>query len=144
MKSVVEIEIDAAQERSAELFADPNNNPRWMHDIARVEHLGGLPGETGSIYRLVPKQGHQVFVATVVERDLPSKLRLFLDSSSVSVSVTDRLVRLSDWRTKLVSEEIFRFKGLFRAMFGFFAQRAIKAAHRKHMESFKHFAESQT
>jgi hypothetical protein len=56
--------------------------------------------------------------------------------------VNVRFVALSSERTRLISEEVFRFKGLFNKVFGFLAQRSIKKAHRRHMEAFKRFAEA--
>ena len=144
MKSKVELEINARQPDLAALFADPRNNPRWMDDIDRFEPIRGELGKPGSVYRLVPKRGSTAFVATVVMRDLPTKLKLSLDAPGVSVQVTDTLLRLSDHRTKLISEEEFTFKGAFRKITGLLAIRAIKRVHRRHMESFKHFAEGQT
>jgi hypothetical protein len=142
MESVVELEINVGQAKVAELFADPRNNPLWMDDIERVESITGELGQPGSKYRLVPKRGPFTFIATVALRDLPNQLGLTLDASSVSVAVQATLVRLSDSRTKLVSTETFRFKGLLGKALGLFSGHAIRAAHRHHMEGFKRFAES--
>jgi hypothetical protein len=141
MKSVVELDIDVRRNELADLFADPRNNPKWMDDIERIEPVRGELGAPGSVYRIVPKRGKLVFVATVVTRELPSELRLSLDAPSVSVLVVDKFVPLSDQKSKLVSEETFSFKGAFNRIFGSVARFAIKRAHRKHMESFKRFAE---
>jgi len=51
MKSIVELDIVAPQERVAELFSDPRNLERWMDDAA-YEPMSGVPGEVGSTYRL--------------------------------------------------------------------------------------------
>jgi hypothetical protein len=141
MRSVVELEVDVPQERLAALFADPDNSTRWMDDLERYEPMSGEPGMPGSTYRLVPKTGKMVFVATVISRKLPNEVRLNLDASSVAVSVTGTFVALSSDRTRLVSEEVFSFKGPFHKLFGLVAQRAIRNAHRRHMEAFKRFAE---
>jgi hypothetical protein len=143
MKSVVELDINLPQARLAALFTDPRENPEWMDDIERIEPISGELGEPGSVYRLVPKRGKLVFTATVVMRELPTESRLALEAPSVSVLVKATLLKLSDQRTKLVSDETFAFKGMFNQLFGFLAQGAIKRAHRRHMESFKRFAESQ-
>jgi hypothetical protein len=143
MKSVIELEIDAPRGRVAELFADPRRNPEWMDDVARIEAVSGVLGNPGSSYRLVPKRGNLTFVATVVARKLPDELRLSLDSPTVAVAVEARLLALSDRKTKLISEEVFTFKGTFGTILGFVARRAIKRAHRRHMEAFKRFVEAQ-
>src|SRR5919201_1862272 len=90
-KSVVELEINRPQQEVAQLYADPRNSPMWMHDIARYESVSGEPGSPGSTYRLVPKQGDIVFLATVVARNLPDDLRLRLESPQADVEVTARL-----------------------------------------------------
>jgi hypothetical protein len=105
--------------------------------------VSGEQGMPGSTYRLVPKTGKMIFLATVVARNMPHELRLILEASNVRVFITGKLIAVSAARTKLISEEVFTFKGLFNTIFGFFAQNAIKAAHRSHIEEFKRFAEKQ-
>jgi hypothetical protein len=142
MKSVIELEIDVPQARLAELFTDPGQNTRWMDDVDRVEAISGQPGMPGSKYRLVPKKGKMVFVATVLARNLPTEAHLSLEASNATVSVKGFFVALSSGRTRLTSEEVFSFKGPLNRILGFLAQGAIKHAHRRHMEAFKRFAET--
>ena len=141
MTSRVELDINERQSRLAALMADPQNNPAWMDDLARIEPIKGAAGQFGSVYRMVPKRRGWAFVATVVERTLPKELRLLLTGPHVTVDVTDHFVGLSDTRTRLISEETFTFDGIFRRMMARFAQGAIKRAHRRHMEAFKRFVE---
>jgi len=142
MTSRVELEIEVPQEPLAQAFAEPRNNPAWMDDVDRIEPISGELGQSGSTYRIVPKRGDRIFTARVLHRALPAQLTLLLDSPQVSVSVTDSFQRITDGRTRLVSEEIFTFKGIFGNVMGFLGRRAIKEAHRRHMEAFKRFAES--
>jgi len=53
------------------------------------------------------------------------------------------LSMLSDGRTRLVSEEVFKFKGVLNAATGLLARRAIHKAHYRHIEAFKRFVERQ-
>ena len=141
MTSVVDLEIDVPQARLAELHANPELSTEWMDDVERYEAVAGQPGMPGSQYRLLPKTGAMVFVATVISRNLPNELRLQLDATQVRVSVTARFVALSAERTRLISEQVFRFRGLFNRVIGVLAGGAIRKAHRRHMEAFKRFAE---
>ena len=141
MKSIVEVEIDRSQIQAAELYADPRNNLEWMHDIARYEPLSGEQGMPGSTYRLVPKEGDMIFVATVVERKLPDELKLHLKASDVDVEVRGTFTSISPTRTKLISEQVFTFKGGDETISAS-VKEDIKAAHRRHMEDFKRFAEN--
>ena len=140
MKSVVELDVEAPQEKVAELFEDPWAFPKWMDDLERIEPVSG---SGMSRFRLVPKTGNLVFIARVVDAEAPHHARLALDAPSVSVSVTGRFRKLSDQTTRLVSEEIFHFKGFLGHVYGWLGRSSIRRAHRRHMESFKRFAESQ-
>lgn len=142
MKSIIEIEIDLPQQKVAELHADPRNSLNWMHDIARYEPINGEVGMPGSTYRLVPKQGDMIFLATVVERDLPNEIKLRLEAQDVTVAVTAKFIGLTSGKTKLVSEQVFDFLGQDDASISSDTEQAIKAAHHQHMEDFKRFAES--
>lgn len=141
MKSVVKLDIEASQDELAGLIFDPKASPRWMDDVQRIEPLGGKFGQAGSRYRLVPKDGGQGFVATVMLRQPPGRLRLVLDAQHFSVAVNTQLIKLSSRRTRLVSEQVFRFNGAFSAVYGFLARRTIQRNHRRHMESLKQVAE---
>jgi hypothetical protein len=142
MTSRVELDIDARQPQLAALFADPQNSTEWMDDVDRIEPISGAPGQFGSIYRLVSKRKGWEFVATVVRRALPMEVALLLTGPHVSVDVRDQFVRLTAERTRLISEEVFTFDGLFRKLVGFLASGTIRRAHRRHLEAFKRFAET--
>jgi len=144
MKSIVEIEIDVPKQELAALFADPGNMTTWMDDLERYELISGDAGMPGSRYRMVPKAGasQMEFVATLTSRNLPDEMGLTLESPNVDVSIICTFAALSAHRTKLVSREVFTFRGLFNKLFGFLAQRDIRKHHRCHMEAFKQFAET--
>ena len=74
MKSVIELEIDVPQARLATLFADAQQNTKWMDDVENVETISGQLGMPGSKYRLVPKKGKMVFVATYLPGIFPANL----------------------------------------------------------------------
>jgi uncharacterized protein YndB with AHSA1/START domain len=143
MRSVIELEINAPQEKVAELFDNPRMFPRWMDEVARVEPLrtsSRLP--LGSEFRIVPKAGRRAFRGRFLRREPPYRTRLLLDAATVRVDVRGTFVKLSDQRTKLISVEVVGFKGLFGRVLGLLGRRAIRRAHRRHMESFKRFVES--
>ena len=144
MKSKVELNIAAPQSLVAELFSNPARNPEWMDDVEQIEAVSGRLGEVGSVYRVVPRQGGMRFTGTVLGRNLPDSVQLSLDEETVSVLVHAKFIHLSERVTKLISEEQFTFKGTFKKIFSIFARPAIKRAHRRHMESFKRFAEQES
>lgn len=89
IKSVVELEINVPQDKLAELYADPDNNKKWMDDVDLYEPISGEPGMAGSKYRFGQNGNRKmVFVATVTARNLPDEVKLTLDAPNVQVSVT--------------------------------------------------------
>jgi len=142
VKSIVDLEINVPQQELFKLFADPRNNPKWMHDLDRYEPVSGEEGMPGSIYRLVPKKGNMVFLATVLDRNPPNELRLNLEASVANVAIAASLIALSPTKTRLISEEVFTLKGFLNRLLGpLFARNAMKTAHRNHMVDLKSFAE---
>jgi len=140
VKDIVEIDIDAPVAKVARLFTNPGNSEKWMDD-SRYEALSGDQGAPGSTYRLVSRKGKMTFTATVVARDLPNEAQLVLEAPNVVVRVKGTFAAIGPDKTKLISEEIFSFKGLFNKVFGLLARHSIRSAHRHHMESFKRFVE---
>ena len=143
MKSIVDIEINASRNDVAALLADPANMPQWMDDLARIEPISGELGMPGSKFRMVGRPGtaQTDFVVTVTARHLPELFALKLQSDRVDVAVTTTLAALSAARTRMRSQEVFSFHGLFNALFGLLARSRIRAHHRAHIESFARFAE---
>jgi polyketide cyclase/dehydrase/lipid transport protein len=140
MKDVVEVEIAAPVELVAERYSNPRNSAEWMTDLERYEPISGEQGDVGSRYRLLTTK-HMDFVATVVARDLPDSVSLVLDSDEVGVSITTTFVALPSGRTRLVSAEDFKFKGLAARVVGLFARTGIHRAHREQMDAFKRYVE---
>src|ERR1041385_7957948 len=109
--SSVEVEIRRPLGEVADLFADPANNVKWMHDIARCRPLSGEPGMPGSTYELIPKKREErTFVVTVLTRRLPEELGLVLTSDDVDVAVVARMTATDAGGTKLVHNEMFTLK----------------------------------
>jgi len=144
VRSVVDIEIDAPRELVAELYSDASNNPKWMDDLERNEPISGVPGEPGSSYRMVSRDSDMHFVVTVVSVQLPENVRLHLEWKRSTVDINVDFIQLDTNLTRFVSTEDFRFSGFLPRLGGLLARSAIRAAHRRHMEGFKRFAERQS
>jgi uncharacterized protein YndB with AHSA1/START domain len=143
MRSVVDLEIEAPRETVAELYSDPRNNPKWMEDLERNEPISGELGEPGSKYRMVSKDSDMHFVVTVVSVYLPENVRLRLVWKQFTVDINVDFIQLDTGLTRFISTEDFGFTGFRARLGGLLARRAIKSAHRRHMEGFKRFAERQ-
>jgi len=141
MTSIIELELNISQEKLAALFTDPKFSLEWMDDVGKIEPLQGDLGKPGSTYRMIPKKGNFIFTARVGSQELPKQAKIELEASFVSVFITGKFIAMSANRSRLISEEIFVFKGFIGKMMGFFGAGSVKKAHRKHLESFKAVAE---
>ena len=144
MRSVVDLDIDAPRETVAELYSDPRNNPKWMDDLERNEPISGVLGQPGSRYRMVSRDSNMHFVVTVEALRLPEHVRLHLEETHATVDINVDFVQLDVGLTRFISTEDFHFTGFLPRLGGWLARGAIKAAHRRHMEAFKRFAERQS
>jgi hypothetical protein len=142
VKSTVVVDVDAPPKEVASLFADPSINVQWMHEIERYEPISGRQGMPGSVYRLIPKHGSTSYTATIVKR-FPDQLYLNLEADNVSVEVHGIIRTLENGRTRLISKENFKFKGVWNKVYGVLTSPIIRNVHRRHINAFKAFAELQ-
>jgi hypothetical protein len=142
VKSTVVVDVDAPPKEVASLFADPSINVQWMHEIERYEPISGKQGMPGSMYRLIPKHGSTLFTATIVKR-FPDQLYLNLEADNVTVEVHGIVRTLDNGRTRLISKENFKFKGVWNKVYGVLASPVMRITHRRHINAFKAFAELQ-
>jgi hypothetical protein len=113
-----------------------------MHEIDRYEPISGKQGMPGSVYRLIPKHGSTLYTATIVKR-FPDQLYLNLEADNVSVEVHGIIRTLENGRTRLISKENFKFKGVWNKVYGVLTSPIIRNVHRRHINAFKAFAELQ-
>ena len=139
MRHTVGVSINAPLEKVATLFANPRLSEKWMEDT-HYEPISGEQGAQGSKYRLTMEKGTMSFIATVLLRDLPREVRLLLESPKVAVNITVTFAAEGFDRTRLVSEEIFTFRGLSRIL-SIIARPRIRQAHLRQMAAFARFAE---
>ena len=142
MKSTVIIDVDAPAKEVASLFADPSINVQWMHEIERYEPISGKVGMPGSVYRLIPKRGATSLTATVVKR-FPDQLFLSIEADNVTVEVHGTIKSLENGRTRLISKENFKFKGVWNKVYGTLSHPATHNVHRRNIKALKAFAEQQ-
>jgi hypothetical protein len=140
VKSTVIIDVDAPPKDVANLFADPSINVQWMHEFDRYEPVSGKQGMPGSVYRLIPKSGDMLFTATVVKR-FPDQIHLNLEADNVTVEIHGTIKTLENGRTRLISKENFKFKGVWNKVYGTLSHPAIHNGHRRQIKAFKAFAE---
>ena len=71
MKYTVSIEIALPREKVAQMLADPEHLPKWLHGLVLHEPLSGLHGQVGTRSRVVFQTGQQQFegVETITRRE---------------------------------------------------------------------------
>jgi carbon monoxide dehydrogenase subunit G len=144
MKYTTEIEIDKPIDRVIELFDNPDNMAKWMEGLQSFEQLSGTPGQTGAKSRLKFKMGKREIemIETITVRNLPEEFTGTYEAKGVFNIVKNKFIKVSDTKTKYITEQEFQFKG-FMKIIAFLMPGAFKKQSKKYLTDFKKFAESQ-
>jgi len=144
MKYETEIEINQPIDKVIKLFDDPDNMGKWMEGLQSFEHLSGTPGQPGAKSKLKFKMGRREMemIETIKVRNLPQEFSGTYETKGGLNNVSNRFVKISETKTKHITEQEFLFKGVMKVMAplmkGMFKKQSMKYA-----VAFKNFAESQ-
>ena len=148
VKYTEEIEINANLETVVALFDNPYNMEKYMYGIESYTVLNGSLREVGTKAELVVSYIEKdvvkrriVMIEEIITNNLPEEKKVTYTSDGVYNIVTNRIVKISDNKTKFINEQEFQFKG-FMKIIGFFMPSAFKQQSRIYLQSFKEFAEN--
>lgn len=144
MKFRQEIEINKPIEEVIPLFDNPDNMDKWMEGLQSFEHITGIPGQPGAKSRLKFKMGKREIemIETITSRNLPQEFSGTYEAHGVLNIIKNKFDKISEVKTRYVTENEFQFKGFMRIV-AFFMPGAFKKQSMKYMEDFKKFAEDQ-
>lgn len=144
MKYTISIIIDRPLDKVIELYDNPDNLKEWMEGLQSFEHISGTPGQVGARSKLVYKMGkrHIEMIETVTVRRLPHEFSGTYEADGVFNIVKNKFEKLSDTKTKYVTEQEFEFKGMMK-YFSILMPWAFKKQSMKYLKAFKDFAERQ-
>lgn len=144
MKYAVQIEIDRSPDELAKLFLDRDRLGEWMQGFSGIDQLRGEPFSEGSTARWCFKSGEKEMemIETVLVSDLPRKYSVQYDAKGVYNVVTTRFEPLDEERTRLISENLFKFSGFMR-IFGLLMPKAFRQQSNKYLSDFKELAEKE-
>lgn len=144
MKYILDIDINKPIERVIDLFDNPDNMSKWMKGLVSFDHLSGTQGQPGAKSRLKFKMGNRdvEMIETIKVRNLPDEFSGTYEVKGVFNTIKNKFVRLSDNKTKYISEQEFEFQG-FMKVIAFLMPGVFKKQTKKYLEDFKNFVESQ-
>jgi uncharacterized membrane protein len=144
MKYTNEIEIKKPIEKVIELFDNADNLKKWMEGLQSYEHISGTAGQPGAKSRLFFKMGKREIemIETITVKNLPDEFTGTYEAKGVFNIVKNKFEKLSDTKTKYITENEFQFSG-FMKIIGFLMPGAFKKQSFKYLKLFKEFAESQ-
>ena len=147
-----EIIINASIDTVAYLFDNPYNMKEYMYGIESYTILDGNIREVGAKAELVVafieddvvKHKNKMIEETITN-NLPEEKKIRYTSNRgynlEAMIVTNKLIKISDNKTKLITEREFEFKGYMKVM-GFFMPSAFKQQSRVYLKKFKEFVEN--
>lgn len=144
MKYSTEIEIDKPLDKVIELFDNPDHMKKWMEGLQSFESISGIPGQPGAKARLKFKVGKREFemIETIITRNLPDEYSGTYDVNGIINLVKNRFIKLTENRTKYITENEIQLKGFMKFM-SLIMPGAFKKQSIQYLQAFKNFAESQ-
>lgn len=142
MKYTTEIEINKPIEEVVGKFDNADNMSKWMEGLQSFEHLSGEPGQPGAKSKLKFKMGKREIemIETISVRNLPDEFSGTYEAKGVYNIVRNKFVKLSENKTKYITEQEFEFKG-FMKIIAFLMPGAFKKQSLKYQTDFKNFVE---
>ena len=125
------------------LFDDADNMDQWMDGLQSFEPISSNPGQDGAKSKLRFKMGKREIemIETILVRNLPHEFSCTYEAKGVFNIVKNRFEKISDIKTRYITENQFQFKG-FMKIIGLLMPGAFKKQSYKYLEAFKKFAES--
>ncbi|MEQ8714339.1 MAG: SRPBCC family protein [Cyclobacteriaceae bacterium] len=144
MKFTQEIEIEKPIDTVITLFDNPDNLDKWMEGLESFEPLSENPGQPGAKSRLKFKMGKREIemIETITVRNLPEEFSGTYEAKGVFNIVKNKFVKLSENKTRYITENEFQLKGFMKLM-GFIMPSAFKKQSMKYMVAFKQFVENE-
>lgn len=114
-----------------------------MEGLQSFEHISGTPGQPGAKSKLKFKMGKREIemIETITVRNLPDEFSGIYEAQGVNNIVKNKFVKISEDKTKYITENEFQFKGLMKII-GFLMPNAFKKQSMKYLNDFKKFAEN--
>ena len=148
LKYSEEIIINANIDTVSVLFDNPYNMKEYMDGIESYTVLSGNIREVGAKAELVVSYVEEdvvkrkiVMIEEIITNNLPDEKKVTYTAAAVYNIVINKLIKVSDNKTKFINEQEFEFKGYMKVM-GFFMPSAFKQQSRIYLENFKNFVES--
>lgn len=143
MKYTAEIEINKPVDRVIELFDSSDNLFKWMEGLQSFDHISGTAGQPGAKSKLIFKMGKRdvEMIETITVKNLPDEFTGTYEAKGVFNIVKNRFQKIDDNKTRYITEQEFKFKGLMKCI-AFLMPGAFKKQSMKYLTGFKTFAES--
>ena len=143
IKYTEEIEINTNIDTVIALFDNPYNMQEYMSGIESYKVVEGNIRETGTKAEMIVVMGEKkiIMIEEIITNNLPEEKKVTYTADVVYNIVTNRLVKISESKTKFINEQEFEFKGYMKVM-GFFMPSAFKQQSRIYLQDFKEFAEN--
>jgi hypothetical protein len=119
MKFTCSVEIDLPVEKVVRLFDNDENLKEWQDGFISIEHISGIPGESGAKSRIIFQTGrHKMeLIETILVKNLPNEKTGLYEHKQMVNAMTSRFIAVGENKTRYVAEiEYSRFNGFVPKM----------------------------
>ena len=138
-----EIIINANIDTVKVLIENPYNMKKYMEGIESYKILSGKINNVGTKAEITFLMGEKkiLMIEEIIINNLPIEKIVTYKANGINNIVTNKLVKISEYQTKLINEQEFEFDGGYMKIFGFFMSSAFKEQSRVYLKNFKQFVE---
>lgn len=145
LKYSEEIYINSNIETVFNLIDDPYKMKEYMNGIESYEVLHGELREPGSKAKITYKWGEyeRIMIEEIITKKIPEKITVTYKSGGVFNTVTNKLIKISENKTKFINEQEFQFEDESMRLMRIFNSSAFNKQSKIYLKNFKSFAENQ-
>ena len=144
MKFTCSVDIDLPLDRVVELFDNVANLKHWQDGFISHEHVSGVPGESGTISRLIYKSGKREInlTETIVTNDLPAEFTALYEAKEMTNTMSNKFSSLTENSTRYIAEiNYIKFNGIMVKLMATVFPGMFKKQVQKWLNQFKGFCE---
>ncbi|RLD18160.1 MAG: SRPBCC family protein [Bacteroidetes bacterium] len=144
MKFTCSVDIDLPLDRVVELFDNVDNLKHWQDGFISHEHVSGVPGESGTISRLIYKSGKREInlTETIVTNDLPAEFTALYEAKEMTNTMSNKFSSLTENSTRYIAEiNYIKFNGIMVKLMATVFPGMFKKQVQKWLNQFKGFCE---
>lgn len=144
MKFKLELTINKSLPEVWKAFDSPENLKKWQPTLKSIEHVSGMPGQSGAVSTLTYEENEWEYALTerIILRQEPSRFNAAYENKFTNNINKNTFIEQGPNQTLWTLESEYKFKTTTMKIVGTLKKKNFVARAQKDMERFKELAEN--